>query len=82
MITISIIEVVFSKKIFKISYFCKKLINTLTTTILHKNELGYGFYTYADIAQLLGLPRAKVNRYLSAYWNERLGKSLFNEDFS
>ena len=54
----------------------------MTTTVLHKNELGYGFYTYADIAQLLGLPRAKVNRYLSAYWNERLGKSLFNEDFS
>ncbi len=54
----------------------------MTTTVLHKNELGYGFYTYADIAQLLGLPRAKVNRYLSQYWDERLGKSLFNEDFS
>ncbi len=63
-------------------YFCKKLSNILTATTLHKNELGYGFYIYTDIAQLLGLPRAKVNRYLSQYWDERLGKTLFNDSFS
>ena len=52
------------------------------TTIRHKNALGCGIYTAPDIAQLLGLPRGKVNRYLKTYWDERMGRQIFNDSYS
>ncbi len=48
----------------------------------HKNELGAGIYTIPDISKLLGFPQAKVRRYLNDYWDERLGKQLFNATYS
>jgi len=54
----------------------------MSTTILHKNELGAGFYTAPEIARLLGFPRAKVSRYLKQYWDERLGSQIFNDTYS
>jgi uncharacterized protein (DUF433 family) len=54
----------------------------MTAPILHKNVLGYGIYTSTDIAQLLGIPRSKVARYLKNYWDDRLGKELFNDSYS
>jgi uncharacterized protein (DUF433 family) len=51
-------------------------------TALHKNQLGYGIYTIPDISKLLGLPQAKVRRYLNEYWDERLGKKLFNDTYT
>lgn len=50
--------------------------------IFHKKELGSGIYTIPDISRLLSLPKAKVRRYLNDYWDERLGKRLFNETYS
>jgi uncharacterized protein (DUF433 family) len=50
--------------------------------IKHKNELGFGIYTIPDISRLLGIDRRKVNRYISEYWDERLGKKLFNDTYS
>jgi uncharacterized protein (DUF433 family) len=51
-------------------------------TIFNKQQLGAGIYTIPDISKLLGLPQAKVRRYLNEYWDERLGKKLFNESYS
>ncbi|WP_276504424.1 DUF433 domain-containing protein [Terrimonas pollutisoli] len=51
-------------------------------TISHKQQLGTGIYTVPDIGRLLGLPQAKVRRYLNEYWDERLGKRFFNETYS
>ncbi|MEP7373370.1 MAG: DUF433 domain-containing protein [Chitinophagaceae bacterium] len=52
------------------------------TTIFNKQQLGTGIYTIPDISKLLGLPQAKVRHYLNEYWDERLGKKLFNETYS
>ena len=49
---------------------------------LHKRELGAGIYTISDISHLLGFSQSKVRRYLNDYWDERLGKKLFNETYS
>ncbi len=54
----------------------------MTAKIAHKNELGYGIYTSTDIAKLLGIPRRKVAYYLKNYWDDRLGKDLFNDTYS
>jgi uncharacterized protein (DUF433 family) len=54
----------------------------MIATIAHKNALGYGIYTSTDIAQLLGIPRSKVARYLKNYWDEKLGKDLFNDSYT
>ena len=51
-------------------------------TAFNKQQLGSGIYTVPDISQLLGLPQHKVRRYLNEYWDERLGKALFNETYS
>jgi uncharacterized protein (DUF433 family) len=51
------------------------------TTFL-KQQLGAGIYTIPDISKLLGIPQPKVRRYLNKYWDERLGKPLFNETYS
>jgi uncharacterized protein (DUF433 family) len=47
-----------------------------------KQQLGSGIYTVPDISRLLGLPQAKVRRYLNLYWDEKLGKKLFNQTYS
>lgn len=54
----------------------------MIATITHKNALGYGIYTSGDIAQLLGISRRKVTYYLKNYWDDRLGKELFNDSYS
>ncbi len=50
--------------------------------ISHKNELGYGIYTIPDISQLLKINRRKVTRYISEYWDERMGKKLFSDTYT
>ncbi|MFZ2322435.1 MAG: DUF433 domain-containing protein [Ignavibacteriaceae bacterium] len=50
--------------------------------ISHKKELGSGIYTIPDISRLLNISRRKVNRYISEYWDERLGKKLFRDTYS
>jgi len=50
--------------------------------ISHKNELGFGIYTIPDISRLLKIDRRKVTRYISEYWDERLGKKLFSDTYS
>jgi uncharacterized protein (DUF433 family) len=54
----------------------------MSATISNKQQLGSGIYTIPDISKLLKLPQAKVRRYLNEYWDERLGKKLFNETYS
>ena len=54
----------------------------MTAFIKNKNALGFGIYTSTDIAHLLGIPRRKVTHYLKNYWDERLGKELFNDSYS
>jgi len=51
-------------------------------TIAHKNELGYGIYTIPDISRLLKIERRKVTRYISEYWDERVGRELFSDTYS
>ena len=51
-------------------------------SILHKQELGVGIYTIPDISAILNYPQQKVRRYLSKYWDDRLGKKLFSETYS
>ncbi len=50
--------------------------------ISHKNELGYGIYTIPDISRLLKVDRRKVARYISEYWDEKIGRKLFSETYS
>lgn len=50
--------------------------------ITHKNELGFGIYTIPDISRLLKIERRKVTRFISEYWDERLGKKLFSDTYS
>ncbi|MBK9097540.1 MAG: DUF433 domain-containing protein [bacterium] len=50
--------------------------------ISHKKELGSGIYTIPDISRLLRINRRKVNRYISEYWDERLGRKLFSDTYS
>jgi len=47
-----------------------------------KNKLGSGIYTIPDISFLLGFPQNKVRRYINDYWDERLGKKLFNQTYN
>lgn len=54
----------------------------MRTEAFHKKKLGSGIYTIPDISKLLGFPQAKVRRYLNEYWDERLGKKIFNETYS
>ena len=54
----------------------------MSTANFHKQQLGSGIYTIPDISKLLGLPQAKVRRYLNEYWDNRLGKKLFNQTYS
>lgn len=54
----------------------------MSTTVFNKQQLGAGIYTISDISQLLDIPQSKVGRYLNKYWDERLGRKLFNETYS
>ena len=54
----------------------------MEAVISHKQELGTGIYTVADISRLLDLPKKKVRKYLNDYWDERLGMKLFNETYT
>src|SRR5579862_7572112 len=54
----------------------------MITTSFHKQQLGSGIYTIPDISKLLSIPQPKVRRYLNEYWNERLGKKLFDETYT
>jgi uncharacterized protein (DUF433 family) len=49
---------------------------------INKNQLGAGIYTVSDISQLLQISKAKVRRYLNKYWDDRLGRKLFNETYT
>ena len=40
----------------------------------NKVQIGVGIYTPSEIAQILRLPYAKVNRWLVKFWDGRLGK--------
>ncbi len=40
----------------------------------HIFGLGTGIYTIPDVAAILGLPQAKVRRWLHEYWNQQFGK--------
>lgn len=40
-------------------------------------DLGTGIYTTNDVATILGLPQAKVRRWLKQYWNLQFGKMDF-----
>ncbi|MCK9425554.1 MAG: DUF433 domain-containing protein [Ignavibacteriaceae bacterium] len=51
-------------------------------TITHKNELGFGIYTIPDISRLLKIDRRKVTHYISAYWDEKIGRKLFNDTYT
>lgn len=39
-----------------------------------KLKIGAGIYTAPDIAKILNLPLSKVNRWITDYWDARLGK--------
>lgn len=49
---------------------------------LHKNELGFGIYTAPDISRILNFKQARVRRYLDEYWDERMGRELFQTSYS
>ena len=51
-------------------------------TISHKNEIGFGIYTIPDISRLLKVDRRKVTRYISEYWDEKIGRKLFSDTYS
>ncbi|HET6245505.1 MAG: DUF433 domain-containing protein [Bacteroidetes bacterium] len=55
-----------------------KVINKISK----KNNIGAGFYTVSDISNLLGMPQPKVRRYLKEYWDNRLGRKLFNDTYT
>jgi len=54
----------------------------MSTANFNKQQLGSGIYTIPDISRLLSIPQTKVRRYLNDYWDDRLGKKLFNETYS
>ncbi len=51
-------------------------------TIKNKKDLGLGIYTIPDIGLLLGYPLYKVRRYIKKYWDDGIGKELFNDRYS
>lgn len=51
-------------------------------SVISKNELGSGIYTIPDIGLILGIPLYKIRRYLKKYWDQGIGKTLFNDRYS
>jgi uncharacterized protein (DUF433 family) len=47
-----------------------------------KQQIGSGIYTIPDISKILGYPQPKVRRYVKDYWDDSLGKKLFNETYT
>lgn len=54
----------------------------MSAIIFQKQQIGSGIYTIPDISKILGYPQQKVRRYVKDYWDNRLGKKLFNETYS
>lgn len=54
----------------------------MSATILQKKQIGSGIYTIPDISRILGYPQPKVRRYVKDYWDNSLGKKLFNETYT
>ncbi len=54
----------------------------MSVVALQKQTIGAGIYMVSDISNILGFSKAKVRRYLNEYWDERLGKKLFNDTYS
>ncbi len=54
----------------------------MPATILQKKQIGSGIYTIPDISRILGYPQPKVRRYVKDYWDNSLGKKLFNETYT
>jgi uncharacterized protein (DUF433 family) len=55
--------------------------------IENRPVLGKGIYTIPDIAMLLGIPTTKARRWISEFWDDRLGKEYqsqysWNIDFN
>jgi uncharacterized protein (DUF433 family) len=48
--------------------------NTVNFETKNVFDLGTGIYTMPDVAAILGLPQAKVRRWLREYWNVHFGK--------
>ncbi len=47
---------------------------TKTVTLINTPVLGGGIYTIPDIAALLNLSNTKVNRWISKFWDDKLGQ--------
>ena len=54
----------------------------MSAATFQKQQMGSGIYTLPDISKILGYPQSKVRRYIKDYWDDRLGKKLFNETYS
>lgn len=54
----------------------------MSVATFQKQQIGSGIYTIPDISKILGYPQSKVRRYVKDYWDNRLGKKLFNETYS
>lgn len=54
----------------------------MATVNFHKQQLGSGIYTIPDISRLLGIKQTKVRRYLNEYWDDRLGRKLFDQTYT
>ena len=48
----------------------------------HKNKIGTGVFTTSDVAAILGKSTHRVSRYIKEYGDSRIGRKLFNEDYS
>ncbi len=56
-------------------------MKSVFATLQDKPRLGTGIYTMPDIALILGIPYAKINRWINKFWNERLG-NYFGSTYS
>ena len=69
-----------STKLFSIFVIHSRNIFTFTMSNLKASpQLGTGIYSIPDIAFLLRLPKSKVRRWLSDYWDSRLGQKYENQ---
>ena len=48
---------------------------------INQPELGSGIYTLYDVSKILHLPQNKVRRWLTEYWDNRIG-GKFNTRYS
>ena len=64
----------------KLSNFIKN--KTMSAATFLKQQIGSGIYKIPDISKILGYPQPKVRRYVKDYWDDSLGKKLFNETYT